>query len=481
MEEYRASTSNAGAEDISYAKLPYPIPFKTADHQADHSAPTLPTGPVHHKSPVEVGGQAAFDFISSYDLPPSGHVDNALGAATAAAYGGSAAPSAAAHTTHAKAPPASAVEALREILNKNIPYTDTSADQYNHQPLDVQYSDQGYSEYNQQQQQISQIQHDTLDNYGGPGSSGSAGFQTPQHHHVPSATANDHHHEPLGADFNSVQQYEIPPDPRTYVPPFKPLTGKVVAAPHYGRYGAPMPAAIALGGAYGMPLQSVYQAHSIHTAYGPPSKFIRPAGTNSFIGAPPPPAHGHGIGGISGGGHKGPYHLGGGGQGNTHTYLPPQMPWSNGPQKRTSINHPLDKMHAKRSNGLNRGNFGQGFAAAAASLPGPVRIPAGGGSPARGSPAAVADNEPLLAYQSKQLQDSLGLDIEIQKSIGIELDASGKPKQLAHPPSDPSPIRRNSVADDDTLRPPPVTGPVYSRPYSHYRRLTPKKYTFHRY
>lgn len=503
---YRSSPSNhiSVPEEISYAKLPYPVPFKTTNpHQAQTTSHSVS---LDSQLPVNVGGQAAFDFISSYDVPASGLAGNPL---NAAAFAGSA-PSGG-HSFNAdnvpKGTPSSAVETLREILNKNIPYTDPLL--INQGPaIDVEYSDQGLGQY---------PQHDTNQHsaYGAPplstssSSSSSAsssysesfpnGFgdfqltndnnvpNTHGHHEQEQAPHEQHHtnhnHYQAGADSNPVQQYEIPPDPKSYVPAFKPLTKAPL--PYYGRYGA-------APGSYALPpVQAVYQTHSVHTAYGPPAKFYRPAGTNNNnIHGGGRFGHGNGLGPVAA-----PF------KGNM--YLPPQNPHKTygppGPINRrshlgiNSNNRKFLKMHGKRSNGLvvrTSGNVNAPRNSGGVGGPRPVNLPVVPVAPINSQPIVVADQQrPEHEYQSQRLQDSLGVDIEVQKSIGYELEENGKPKEAApEATSKSSTNRRNSESGDsdlvDQVSPSSsnvaATGPIYSRPYSR-RRQTPKMYTFHRY
>lgn len=241
------------------------------------------------------------------------------------------------------------------------------------------------------------------------------------------------------------------------------------------RYGAP-PLAVP---AVGLPVQSVYQAHSIHTAYGPPPpKYFRPAGTNNGGG------HG-GLGPVGGGsGHGYKYNVP---NRPGNAYLP-VLPPKSGPYNRRTVFGNINKMHGKRSSVGFTSTMAKNRAHAAFNgegLPGPVRLnPAPQPSSFNGA-IVVADKQPEHEQQVQRLQDSLGPDIEVQKSISIELDGKGNPKEsfVESPSSYSGPIRRNSFVEGE-LTPPPAlplaTGPIYSRPYSK-RRLTPKKYTFHRF
>lgn len=576
---YHASTSNhisaAPHDEVSYAKLPYPVPFKTVqDHQQNHfqthheieqhqnhnyQSPSHQSGSTSSVSldsqlPVNVGGQSAYDFISSYDAPASG-----LGNA----FAGSAAPTSSSSSFNldslsGKGHPASAVETLREILNKNIPYTDQHLHQQhlnNQANIDVQYSDQGLGNDGHLQLPTSNNQlqeHDTglHTSYGAPPSgsfdsssslghssdSSSSSFSLNNDHNsfnsfntLPSYGHNEppqqnhhHNHEPHnanthqpGADSNPVQQYEIPPDPQTYVPAFKPLSKVVVSPqPFYGRYGAP-------GSSYGLPpVQTVYQSHSVHAAYGPPAlpppaRLYRPAGTNNN-------KHGNhgGSGGFGGFGGLGPVQQGPPSNYKGNTYLPPSAPhqtYGPGPNRRTHFVNPHNNnqhfnLHGKRSNGflakngVRGNNFGIARNGGAGPLQGqaPPKLPPMNfmKAPAASQPIVVADLQPEHEKQvQEQLQQSLGsgLDIEVQKSIQIELDSQGNVKETpaeasaskASPDSAPvsTPIRRSSGnGDNDLIGQTPVASSLpsaptvlsYSRPYSR-QRQTPKKYTFHRF
>lgn len=490
---YHASTSNhiSGSEDLSFAKLPYPVPFKSAteqhppqqQHNSGHTS-------LDSQSPVNVGGQAAYDFISSYEAPAS-H-DNSLSASTV--FSGSAPNSAGAGHFGGggadKGPSSSAVETLREILNKNIPYSDANLLNTPHnKPIEVEFSDQTQHHQFEHPQQQHDTTFPTHNDYLPPSGYGELPlnnnddhknhYQEQVHHpsaalELPHQTENHHQHnnyQQSGADSNPVQQYEIPPDPRTYVPAFRPLSKAV--GPPFMRYGAP-PIAV-------LPVQSVYQAHSIHTAYGPPSpKYFRPAaGTNN--------GGGHGglgpVGGGSGYKYNVPNRPG-------NAYLPVLPPsHQTGPYNRRTVFGNINKMHGKRSSvgfmGTQKNRAHAAFNGGGGGLPGPARLAPPPQLSSVPGAIVVADQQPEHEHQLQRLQDSLGVDIEVQKSISIELDGKGNPKQssvVESPSSISGPIRRSSLAEGELTPPslPLATGPNYSRPYSK-RRLTPKKYTFHRF
>lgn len=587
------------------------MPFKTAGNEQQHShhhynqhqghssgsgAAAAGSISLDSQLPVNVGGQAAYDFISSYDAPASGLLDNSL---NAAAFAGSSPSKGVAQSFNfdniQKGAPASAVETLREILNKNIPYTDQALHQatpHDTKAIDVQYSDQGLGGNQLQQEYQHQEQHDTnqeqqFTEYGAPplsisSSSSSSGFSDsfptggfgdfpsssvndqhlqqntfggggglndqPQHFQLPTThqqlphqTQNNYNNYQTGADSNPVQQYEIPPDPNTYVPAFKPLS-KAPALPYYGRYGAP----VAVAPAYAVaPVQAVYQTHSVATAYGPPAKYYRPAGTNNnnnfnnhhhHPGGAGPSSFGNGLGPIGGPSGGGPSYKG-------NMYLPPLGPSKphqtygfppGGPNRRTHFEpfngrrHFINKMHGKRSNGFppmmmmqklkggSRGNVninarrngGGGPPSAVAGPPMklmPVNAPQNQEAPKveitspapSASPSPSINHQPIVVadqqqpeHESNRLQDTLGVDIEVHKSIGFELDGQGNAK-LELPDVSPvvkqsTLVRRNSVDGDNDLEQGHVssslaTGPIYSRPYSSSRQQTPKMYSFHRY
>lgn len=446
--------------------MPFKSPAQHQDHQHHQSSSAHVT--LDAQLPVNVGGQAAFDFISSYEPPASGlHSGNSLGAA---AFSGSASPASAGNHggTSANGHSSTAVEALREILNKNIPYTDPTL--INPGPaIDVEFSDQGLGQGHHHDTHHTQTPHDTLAStgFGGYDTANVNHFQT---QHQPDA-ADSHYPQQPGADSNPVHQYDIPPDPKTYVPAFKPLSQGVQP---FMRYGVPP---VAVAPVPVVPVQSVYSAHSIHTAYGPPpAKYFRPTGTNNGGGG-----GGVGLGPV---GYKNtvPHRPG-------NAYLPP-VP-QQGPYTRRTLIGGGGKMHGKRMStggpGFNRPNgaFNGGLPGGPLRLSPVLPTPV----PLRSAAPAVADQQPEHEVQVQRLQDSLGLDIEVQKSISIELDGKGnvKPKETSSPVSGQN--RRSSVVvtgeDVENLRPPPLpvaTGPIYSRPYSK-RRLThsPKKYTFHRF
>lgn len=549
---YHASTNNhisATSEDVSFAKLPYPVPFKTATEQHPHQQQNYDhhgTGAISLDSqlPVNVGGQAAFDFISSYDVPASGVIDNSLNSgAGAGAFDHQ-------FDFSKSGAPASAVEALREILNRNIPYTDQELLKHqDSKAIDVQYSDQGG--------QGLQQPHDanTHFNYDATSSSSSSSSVPSFLGNFPPLNYHAHNSNFQGGNFNEpqpqqqqqthtetshtnininnsnppvIQQYEIPPDPHTYVPAFKPLSASVG---HYGPPAAPAAIVIPPGGGYGMPVRSVYQAHSIHTAYGPPGRYFRPPGTNqnhNHIN------NQHGPGPLLGNKHTIPNRPG-------NAYLPVAPPSPTGPHqnygppsatgphqnygpppsfsspghynRRTLIGS--NKMHGKRSNvgymARNRGLASPqppSTVGVGGRLPGPVKSPElppaplsptqqppsqpqESSSSSLSSPIVVADHQPEHEYQVQQLKDDFGPDIEIQKSIQYELDSKGNPKEVIE-----QPIRRNfnveeqqtgeqfkpsSSAVSSPLATTVNTGPTYSRPYSKRQLTRPKKYTFHRY
>lgn len=548
---YRAKSKPIYAqEEPTFAKLPYPVPFKTANQHHHNPTHTSSGGGASFDTqlPVNVGGQAAFDFISSYDAPASGVIDNSL---NAAAFAGSS-PSGGSFdfNTIPKGAPESAVETLREILNKNIPYSETVLDQdkYNKQVINVEYSNQGLAteDHHGQIHDTNSHQHAT---YGAPPlttSSSSSSFasstgfgdfhlndqnnfnvqNTFGHHHQQDQQLHNANNYQAGADSNPVQQYEIPPDPRTYVPAFKPLGKAPLPAP-YGRYGAP-------GGYALAPAQLVYQTHTVQTAYGHPVKLYRPAGTNNL--------NSHGGLGSAGGFGQGaavapPASLLPPTQYKGNQYLPPlspSLPQAYGPppppggpyNRRTYLGNNRrhfihNKMHGKRSNWYRanaiapRNSFGGPVALVKgpmiqsppiAPTPTSIPMPAEVISTTKLQPIVVAEEGDEEVEQQQQPQqkveehvgqtereqDTRGLDIEVQKSIGFELDGEGNPKE-ALPNFSPSAesasakIRRNSVDGDFDLRQveprtPLATGPIYSRPYSQRRQQTPRKlYTFHRY
>ena len=467
------------------------MPFKTPSEATLNHHPQEQTTPL--KTPQTVGGQAAYDFISSYEVPASGLPFAASGPSF----------------NIAKDAPSSAVETLREILNKNIPYTD-------HQnAIDVQYSDQSLDHNNIHQQQpthfdTNQEQYPATE-YGAPSlsphstsslSSSFGGFGdelsshgTPQQQNAPSAPGltlevphshsnkNQFNNFHSGADSNPVQQYEIPPDPHTYVPAFKPLS----KAPLLPYPVTPV--------RYGAPLQPLYHSHSVHTAYGAPAvpvNVYRRPGTNpnnNHHGGVGGGASDSSFGGPSGAPYKGNMYLPPLGPPPSQAYGPPA-----GNYNRRTFNNPprhLVKLHGKRANWFfgGPGKFYRGNGAVVASrnagtfghvpsspiLPTntvPVTTP----SALLKEPIVVADQQLAHVVQSDRQKDDFGVDIEVQQSIGYELDAQGNAKKMTQ--DSPALGQTASRRSDNALR--PVDGPIYSRPYSR-QRQTPKLYTFHRY
>lgn len=366
--DHGISTSGGGG----FAKLPYPIPFKT---QSEH----LQLLDSH-------SGTFTSPAASSYAAPPSGGVSHNSYSSSHDSASFSSPSSSQSHSSHSSnsIDPSvqHAADALREILNKKIPYhtSDNTQQIFQQQHTGFDNSIQQHEQHDHQQQQYSNSQGFDYNVINNNHNINNNNNEYDNNNHIREQNGQSNSNQ---LEYNKVQQYEIPPDPRTYVPAFRPLTGPEV-----------------------LPVE-VFQSHTVHTAYGLPSpqaiQFIRPSKTGrgpssaTKVGFPNYQAPPHGPGNA----YLPPSSK------SLHSAHPPSAHYL--PPLRKYGDSSPPRMHVKRANSPN-----------SLSNKSPMVIVREGPS-LRPQSVGTADSSSVHQQQLKHLKETLGPDFEIQKSIGIEL------------------------------------------------------------